>query len=156
LEALGFDKLIDYTKHDFTSLGEQYDVTLDMKADRSPFDYLRVLKTGGGYVTCGGSMLRLVQILILHRFIAAPWRKQLSIVVQKANRGLGEVSALFEGSRFRLAIDGPYPFADSVAAFKRCLSGAQKGRMVVSMRCAKLPETGSIEGEELSQWIFTN
>ena len=105
-----------------------------MKTDRSLFDYLRGLKPGGRYVSCSGSMLRVVQILILRKLTTALWRKHFSIVVQEANRGLDEVSEFFEGSQFHIAIDGPYPFTESMAAFKRNFSDAQKGRIVVPMR----------------------
>jgi len=62
--SVGFDHVIDYSQEDVTRTGLSYDVILDVKTNRSPFDYARALKPHGTYVTVGGSMPRLIQCLI--------------------------------------------------------------------------------------------
>ncbi len=52
LRSLGFDHVIDYAKEDFTQAGRYYDLILDVKTNRSVFDYARVeprrdLRDGG-------------------------------------------------------------------------------------------------------------
>src|SRR5437870_5869086 len=44
MRSLGADHVIDYTREDFTSNGNQYDFILDLIAYRSAFDYARALK----------------------------------------------------------------------------------------------------------------
>ncbi|HMJ46265.1 MAG TPA: NAD(P)-dependent alcohol dehydrogenase, partial [Ferruginibacter sp.] len=68
LRSLGFDHVIDYTREDFTKNGKCYDLVLDVKTNRSMFEYTRALCPNGIYVTVGGSMARLFQALIL-----GPW-----------------------------------------------------------------------------------
>jgi NADPH:quinone reductase-like Zn-dependent oxidoreductase len=65
LRAVGFDKVIDYTKEDFTKNGKRYDLILDVKTNRPILHYLRALNANGIYVTVGGSMSRLFQTLLL-------------------------------------------------------------------------------------------
>ncbi len=43
LHSMGFDHVIDYTKEDFTKNGQCYDLILDVKTNRSIFDYARAL-----------------------------------------------------------------------------------------------------------------
>src|SRR5688572_11997157 len=65
LRSLGFDHVIDYMREDFTRNGQHYDLILDVKTNRSMFEYTRVLRPGGEYATVGGSLFRLFQALIL-------------------------------------------------------------------------------------------
>ena len=50
MRSLGFDKVIDYTQEDFTVNGIHYDLILDVKTNRSVFDYasadIRVVSGG--------------------------------------------------------------------------------------------------------------
>lgn len=54
VRALGADRVIDYTREDFTSDGSRYDVVLDLVGNRDLLDVRRVLKPGGRHVLIGG------------------------------------------------------------------------------------------------------
>src|SRR5687768_16686776 len=56
MRFLGADHVIDYTREDFTRNGRQYDLILDLIAERSALDYARALKSGGSYSAVGGSV----------------------------------------------------------------------------------------------------
>jgi NADPH:quinone reductase-like Zn-dependent oxidoreductase len=43
LSSMGVDQAIDYTQEDFTKNGRCYDLILDVKTNRSIFDYTRAL-----------------------------------------------------------------------------------------------------------------
>src|ERR1700704_196615 len=85
LRSMGFDHVIDYTREDFTKNGKCYDLILDVKTNRSMFDYTRALCRNGIYVTVGGSMVRLLQALFLRPWISMISKKHFRIVVLKPN-----------------------------------------------------------------------
>ena len=65
MRSVGFDHVIDYEREDFTDNGQQYDLILDTKTNRSPWRYARSLRPHGAYVTVGGHLHRLLQALFL-------------------------------------------------------------------------------------------
>lgn len=66
--SIGADHVIDYTREDFTKNGEQYDLILELVAQRSVFAYQRALKPNGSCFFVGGSVGTLSQILLF-----GPW-----------------------------------------------------------------------------------
>src|SRR5215203_2436511 len=88
LRSMGFDHVIDYTKEDFTNNGKCYDLILDVKTNRSMFDYARALCRNGIYVTVGGSIGRLFQSLLLAPLIRMINKKHIRIVSLKPNKDL--------------------------------------------------------------------
>ena len=79
VQSLGADRVIDYTKEDFTKGSERYDVILDNVANHSLSEFRRVLTPKGKYVMIGGGgakeqgvfgiMLRPFQAMVLSKFI---------------------------------------------------------------------------------------
>lgn len=80
VRAIGADHVIDYTKEDFTTSGERYDVIIDNVGNRSLSDVRRLLKPEGKYVLIGGGdpkdhkwigpLGRIVQMLVISAFIS--------------------------------------------------------------------------------------
>jgi NADPH:quinone reductase-like Zn-dependent oxidoreductase len=77
VRSIGADHVIDYTKEDFTTTGERYDVVLDNVGNRSLSEIRRVLKPGGTYLPNGGgtpekgaSIAGIVRMLVLSPFIS--------------------------------------------------------------------------------------
>lgn len=133
LRSIGFDHVIDYTKEDFTKNGRRYDLILDVKTNRSMFDYARALHPGGTYVTVGGSMNRLLQALILGPLISIIRKRQLRIVALKTNKDLLYMNELFEAGKIKPVIDGPYKLTEFVEAFRLFGNAAHKGKVVITM-----------------------
>ena len=102
LLSMGFDHVIDYTKEDFTKNGQRYDLILDAKTNRSIFDYARALRPEGTYVTVGGSMSRLLQILVVAPLVQMMGKKKICIVALKPNKDLVYMSELFEAGKSNL------------------------------------------------------
>lgn len=133
LRSIGFDHVIDHTKEDFTKNGRRYDLILDVKTNRSMFDYARALHPGGTYVTVGGSMNRLLQALILGPLISIISKKHLRIVALKTNKDLLYMNELFEAGKIKPVIDGPYKLNEFVEAFRLFGNAAHKGKVIITM-----------------------
>ena len=133
LRSMGFDHVIDYTQEDFTKNGQCYDLILDVKTNRSMFDYARALCHNGRYVTVGGSLARLLQALLLGPWISMISKKHIRIVPLKPNKDLAYMNELFEAGKLKPVIDGPYPLEEIVKAFRIFGKAAHKGKVVITM-----------------------
>ena len=133
LLSMGFDHVIDYTKEDFTKNGKCYDLILDVKTNRSMFDYARALCRNGVYVTVGGSIARLFQALFLAPWISLIHKKYIRIVALKPNKDLAYMNELFETGKVKPVIDGPYKLDEVPKAFRIFGKGEHKGKLVITI-----------------------
>ena len=132
MKSLGFDRVLDYKKQDFTRIGEQYDLILDAKTNRSPFAYLRSLRPKGKYVTVGGKISSLIFLLMLKPLISRS--KGMYILALKPNKGLEKFSELFETKKMKAIIDGPYPLNKAPWAIQYFGEGHHQGKVIISNR----------------------
>jgi len=133
LRLLGFDHVIDYTREDFTKNDIQYDLILDVKTNRSIFDYTRALKPNGVYVTVGGSIARLLQALLLAPWISLIHKKHIRIVALKPSKDLLYMNDLFAAGKIKPVMDGPYTLDEIDKAFSMFAKAEHKGKIVITM-----------------------
>jgi NADPH:quinone reductase-like Zn-dependent oxidoreductase len=124
---------MDYSKVDFTKTGESYDLILDVKTNRSVFDYIRALTPNGIYATVGGSTARLIQILLLGPLIKMIYKKNVRMVALKQNKDLNYMNALFKSGKLKPVIDGPYRLHEIPNAFRIFGEANHKGKMVITI-----------------------
>ncbi|MGM0589446.1 MAG: NAD(P)-dependent alcohol dehydrogenase [Bacteroidota bacterium] len=133
MKSLGFDRVMDYKKVDFTNTGEKYDLILDTKSNRSVFKYARALEKNGRYITVGGSMFRLIEIALLGSFISLFTSKKLSVLIHKPNKGLDQISKLVEKGQIRPVVDGPYEFDKIPELIQYFGEGKHLGKIVIEI-----------------------
>jgi NADPH:quinone reductase-like Zn-dependent oxidoreductase len=133
MRSIGFDHVIDYTKEEFTKNGRQYDLILDTKTTRSPFQYARSLNPGGTYATVGGEMTRLLQVALSGWWIRLTTRKAVRLIGLKQNKDLPYLNERFEAGQLVPVIDGVYRLADGREVFCRFGAANHKGKIVITM-----------------------
>jgi len=133
MKSLGYDKVLDYKKSDFTRTGDKYDLILDAKSNRPVFKYARCLTKNGTYVTIGGSMYRLLEILLLGSLISLFTHKKLRVLGLKPNNGLDQITALVEEGRINPVIDGPYGFDKIPELIQYFGEGRHVGKIIVEI-----------------------
>jgi NADPH:quinone reductase-like Zn-dependent oxidoreductase len=134
LRALGADHVIDYTQVDFTNTGQQYDLILDVIADRSVFAYQRALKPGGRYFMVGGSVATLLQILLLGPWMRRATGKDLRVLgVQRTQHDLLAITQLCAAGTIVPVIDRRYPFPAVPEALRYLGAGHAQGKVVITM-----------------------
>jgi NADPH:quinone reductase-like Zn-dependent oxidoreductase len=133
MRAMGFDHVIDYKKVDFTKTGQQYDLILDAKTNRSPFAYARALRPNGIYATVGGATPRLLQALLLGPLVAMISKKHIRIVVLKANKDLAYMNELFEAGKVKPVLDRPYTLAEVPEAMRYAGAEHHQGKVVITV-----------------------
>lgn len=134
MRSLGADHVIDYTQEDFTNIGKQYDLILDVIAHRSVFAYRRALRPGGSYFYVGGSMATLFQILLLGPWIARTTGKKIRVLAVQPNRkDLVYVTELCEAGKIVPVIDRRYALNEVPEALRYLGAGLAKGKVVITV-----------------------
>ena len=113
---------------------ERYDLILDVKTNRSVFDYLRVLSPNGTYVTVGGSSGRITQIMLLGPLVSVLSKKRVRLVFLKLNKDLDYVCELFQAGEIKPVIDGPYELNEVPEAMRYFAEGRHKGKVVITVK----------------------
>ena len=132
MRSLGADHVIDYTQEDFTKNGQQYDLILDVVANRSVFAYKRALSPKGSYFAVGGSISTLFQILILGPWIRRTTGKKIRILaVQPSLEDLVQVTELCEAGKVAPVIDRRFSLSEVPEALRYLGEGFVKGKVVI-------------------------
>ncbi len=133
MRSWGFDHTIDYRAQDFTRGDQRFDLIVDVKTDRPPADYERVLNPGGVYATVGGGLFSLLKIALSDLRITRARDKKLRVVSLLANRDLAYFNEVFEAGKFKPVIDSEFEFmdADVRSAFHHFGAAAHKGKIVI-------------------------
>ena len=129
MAEIGFDHIIDYKKIDFTKEDDTYDLILDAKTNRKPSEFLNVLKSNGKYVSIGGEIKNLLQLLFARKFR----KKPVFMVGLKANRDLDQIHRLYEKGALKAVVDGPYPFEKTPWAIKYFGEGKHTGKVIIKV-----------------------
>ena len=133
LKHLGYDRLIDYKKGNFTQNGEKYDIILDCKTNKPVYSYLRSLSSGGKYITIGGKIQGLLGVYIIGKIISLFSDKKMEMLALKPNNGLDEVLGLIKEKKIQTQIDGPYRFEEIPRLIQYFGEGKHLGKIVVKM-----------------------
>jgi NADPH:quinone reductase-like Zn-dependent oxidoreductase len=136
LRSMGFDRVIDYRTQDFTQGDERYDVIIDVKTNRHPSEYARVLKPGGIYATSGGIPKRLLQAAFIGPRIGRPENKRFKGIALKPSRDLAYFNELFDAGKLTPVIDGSYTLSEGRNAFQYFGEAKHKGKIVITIATA--------------------
>jgi NADPH:quinone reductase-like Zn-dependent oxidoreductase len=133
MRSLGADHVIDYTREDFTKNGKQYDLILDVVANRSVFAYKRALRSNGSYFLTGGSVATIFQILLLGPWIRGTTGKKIRILAVQPNPiDMVYVTELHEAGKVVPVIDRRYPLSEVPEALRYLGEGRVKGKVVIT------------------------
>ena len=134
IRSLGADLVIDYTRQDFTKMGVQYDLILDVIAHRSAFSYGRALKPNGTVFVVGGSVATLFQIVLLGPWIKKRTGKNIRLLMVPQNReDLMAITELCVDGKVRPVIDRRYLLSETPEAMRYVAEGGAKGKVVITV-----------------------
>ncbi len=134
MRSLGADRIIDYTREDFTKTGRQYDLILDLIAYRSPFACARALQPHGSYFAVGGNVSTLLQILLLGSAIRKRTSRKIRVLaVSRTQEALLAMTALCESGKISPRIDRSYLLHEVPAALRYLGEGHARGKVIISV-----------------------
>ncbi len=127
MKSLGADKIIDYTKEDFTAKSrETFDVIFDIVGKSSYSNIKRLLKKGGVYLL---SNLRISHLLRRKR-------SSMKRIFGAQNEGIEDLiflKNLIEAGKLKSVIDKRYPFEQIVEAHSYVDTGQKTGNVVITL-----------------------
>jgi NADPH:quinone reductase-like Zn-dependent oxidoreductase len=135
VRSIGADHVIDYTREDFTTGDERYDLILD-NVGNHPMARIRRLLTprgtlisnGGGH--SGGKLSRTVRTMLASMFV----EQQASPTVKTQNHDdLVALKGLVEAEKVTPVIDRTYPLAEAAEAIGRVAAGHARGTVVIAV-----------------------
>jgi NADPH:quinone reductase-like Zn-dependent oxidoreductase len=130
VKSLGADKLIDYTKEDFTKNGETYDLIFDILGKSSFSRCKNSLKPNGRYLLASFKMTQLFQML----WTSILSDKKVICAMSSENpKDLIFVKELVEAGKIKSIIDRRFPLEQIPEAHHYIEKGHKKGNVVITM-----------------------
>jgi NADPH:quinone reductase-like Zn-dependent oxidoreductase len=130
VRSLGADKVIDYTKEDFTKNGDTYDIIFDT-VGKSPFSgSKRSLKKEGLYIHTTFGLPRLFRMLWLKMTSS---KKAIIGLLEEKMEELIFLKELIEAGKLTSVIDRSYPFELTAEAHRYVETGQKKGQVVITV-----------------------
>ncbi|MCP4760148.1 MAG: NAD(P)-dependent alcohol dehydrogenase [archaeon] len=130
VKSLGADKVIDYTKEDFTENGEVYDIIFDTVGKSDVKRGKSSLKKDGFYLFTTFGLPKLFQILWHRR--KGDMKVFLGTLNEKAE-DLIYLKELIETGILKSVIDRRYPLEQAAEAHRYVETGQKKGQVVITM-----------------------
>ena len=130
VKSLGADKVIDYTKEDFTKNGQTYDIIFDTASKTSVSRSKRSLKKKGFYLFSTFGLPKLVQILWLSMTSS---KKVIIGLLKERTEDLIFLKELIEAKKLKSVIDRRYPLEQTAEAHSYVETGHKKGNVVITV-----------------------
>jgi NADPH:quinone reductase-like Zn-dependent oxidoreductase len=130
VKSLGADKVIDYTKEDFTKSNERYDVIFDVVGKTSFSHCKSSLKDGGIYLATLPT-LGVILNMLSTSIIGSKKVKNGDAVPNVDN--LIFLKGLVEAGKLKPVIDRSYPLEQTAEAFRYVEKGHKKGNVVITV-----------------------
>ena len=131
VKSLGADKVIDYTKEDFTRSGETYDLIFDTVGKTSFSRCKSSLKQKGIFLAALMDLPEIVQIIWTSM---TGGKKVKGGVALERVEDLNFLKELMEAGKIKPVIDRCYPLEQTAEAFRYVEEGHKKGNVVIRVR----------------------
>jgi NADPH:quinone reductase-like Zn-dependent oxidoreductase len=130
VQALGADKIIDYTQEDFTQNGETYDLIFDIIRKTSFAQCQDSLTENGIYLLAS---FKLKQVFQMVRTARDAGKKVICAMAFEKPADLLHIKELIEAGVLKSIVDKTYPLEQTAEAHRYFESGQKKGPVVITM-----------------------
>jgi len=140
VRSIGADRVIDYTKQDYTANGGHYDVIIDNVGNRPLLKNRSVLAPDGKYVLIGGGgpdegnwvgpLAKPIEALLLSPFIS---QQMGSMLAKLEPKDLAILADLARAGKVKPVIDRQYKLSEVPAAVQYLEQGHARGKVVITV-----------------------
>jgi NADPH:quinone reductase-like Zn-dependent oxidoreductase len=135
VSSLGAERVIDYTREDFTRDGERYDLLLDNVGNRSLSEMRRVLTPHGQCVLAGapkkmGAVLTRLAKAFSRSLVSR--QKFRFFIADLDKEDLTALSVLIKDGQITPALDRCYPLSESASALAYVEEGHARAKVVIT------------------------
>lgn len=130
VQSIGADKVIDYTKEDFTKNGEMYDVIFDTVNTIPVFESLNSLNKNGIMILSAAGLPEMLQGLWISMTSS---KKVMTGVISHTAADIIFLKGLIEAGRLKPVIDITYPLEQIVEAHAYVEKGHKKGNVSINI-----------------------
>ncbi len=136
VKSLGADKVIDYTKEDFTKDSEKYNFVFDTVGKSSFAKCKPLLQSGGIYISSDLGYMAQNVFLPLITPIIKPMignKKTVFPIPTDIRGSILLIKKLIEEGKFEAVIDRKYPLEQIVEAYRYVEKGQKTGNVVITV-----------------------
>jgi NADPH:quinone reductase-like Zn-dependent oxidoreductase len=138
IRSIGADWVIDYTREDFTRMGQRYDLLFDCVGNHSLSSCRRVLNPEGICIMVGdksgrrmfGILARLITALVLSRVVS---QKLLTFLARPNKQDLIVMHDLMKSGKVTPVIDRRYSLSEVPEAIRYLEEGHAQGKVVITV-----------------------
>src|SRR5712692_1559600 len=141
VRSLGADRVIDYTREDFTRSGERYDLLVDIAGSHSWSEYRRVLQSDGTFVGVGvaavqhgkGGGWRALRHFVQLRLATRKTSQRVVrlFIANLTTEGLAYLGELMEAGKVSPVIERTYEMDEIPAALRFMIDGHTQGKLAI-------------------------
>ena len=136
--SIGADRVIDYTREDFTRAGRRYDVLVDIAGNRPLPETRRVLAPKGVLVAVGGPnrgrwigpLGRSGRMALVSPAVS---QRMVFFLAHQNKDDLAVLSELLEGGKVTPVIDRTYPLSAAAEAIRYLEEGHARGKVAITV-----------------------
>ena len=136
--SIGADKVIDYTREDFTQARNRYDLLLDIAGSRTLSETRQVLRPNGTLVCVGGPdqgnwigpLSRTLKAVMLGPVVS---QRMAGFLAHQTKADLTTLREMIEAEKLTPVIDRTFPFAHAADAMRYLEDGHATGKVIVTI-----------------------
>jgi len=136
VRSIGADRVIDYTREDFTRDGHHYDLIFDVAWSHPLSDCRRLLNPNGTLVLAGQSSREKPSVLpflltpVVSRLLG---RKQVTFIAKHSNADLLAVNELVDAGKVTPVVDRQFPLSQVPDAIRYLGEGHPRAKIVITV-----------------------
>ena len=157
VRSIGADRVIDYTREDFTKSGQHYDLIIDNVGNHSLSACRRVLNPGGICVIAGAPkkpgifLARFITAPLLSRFVS---QKFVMFIAKLRKEDLTIMHDLMKAGRVTPVIDRCYSLSEVPQALRYLEEGHARGKVIITLESGNIRQLASEAKEYLRGPIY--